>query len=106
SDAQVRDIAGYNKKLPQLLDEWEAEKRALEEAEADASAAAREEGEDVVPSEFLGGVSFENDGPVDAIGGLPIGAKVGDKPEKMPYIVVIIDEFADLMMVASKEVET
>ena len=28
-----------------------------------------------------------------------------DKGEKMPYIVVIIDELADLMMVASKEVE-
>jgi DNA segregation ATPase FtsK/SpoIIIE, S-DNA-T family len=106
SDAQVRDIAGYNKKLPQLLDEWEAEKRALEEAAADASAAAREEGEDAIPAEFLGGVGFDEDGPVDAIGGLPSGAKVGDKPEKMPYIVVIIDEFADLMMVASKEVET
>lgn len=29
----------------------------------------------------------------------------GDKMEKMPYIVVIVDELADLMMVASKEVE-
>ncbi|MDC0670720.1 FtsK/SpoIIIE family DNA translocase [Nannocystis radixulma] len=106
SDAQVRDIAGYNKKLPQLLDEWEAEKRALEEAAADASAAAREEGEDAIPAEFLGGVGFDEDGPMEAMGGLPSGAKVGDKPEKMPYIVVIIDEFADLMMVASKEVET
>jgi len=106
SDAQVRDIAGYNKKLPQLLDEWEAEKRALEEAAADASAAAREEGEDAIPAEFLGGVGFDEDGPLDAMGGLPTAAKVGDKPEKMPYIVVIIDEFADLMMVASKEVET
>ncbi|MCY0992883.1 DNA translocase FtsK 4TM domain-containing protein [Nannocystis sp. ILAH1] len=106
SDAQVRDIAGYNKKLPQLIDEWEAEKRALEEAAADASAAAREEGEDAIPAEFLGGVGFDEDGPVESMGGLPSGAKVGDKPEKMPYIVVIIDEFADLMMVASKEVET
>ena len=29
----------------------------------------------------------------------------GDKIAKMPYIVVIVDELADLMMVASKEVE-
>jgi S-DNA-T family DNA segregation ATPase FtsK/SpoIIIE len=27
------------------------------------------------------------------------------KPEKMPYIVVIVDEMADLMMVAGKEIE-
>jgi len=27
------------------------------------------------------------------------------KPEKLPYIVVVIDEFADLMMVAAKDVE-
>lgn len=107
SEAQVRDIGGYNKKLPQLLDEWEAEKRALEEAAADASAAAEEEGEDAIPAEFLGGVAFDAEGnPMEAIGGASMGAKVGDKPEKMPYIVVIIDEFADLMMVASKEVET
>ena len=31
---------------------------------------------------------------------------MADRPSKLPYIVVLIDEFADLMMVASKEVET
>lgn len=32
--------------------------------------------------------------------------KINDKELKLPYIVIIVDELADLMMVASKEVET
>jgi S-DNA-T family DNA segregation ATPase FtsK/SpoIIIE len=33
-------------------------------------------------------------------------AAAEDKPAKLPYIVIVIDEFADLMMVAPKDVET
>ncbi len=33
------------------------------------------------------------------------GEKPSDRMEKLPYIVVVIDELADLMMVSSKEVE-
>jgi S-DNA-T family DNA segregation ATPase FtsK/SpoIIIE len=33
-------------------------------------------------------------------------AAAEDKPTKLPYIVIVIDEFADLMMVAPKDVET
>ncbi|MCA9690198.1 MAG: DNA translocase FtsK 4TM domain-containing protein [Myxococcales bacterium] len=107
SDAQVRDINGYNRKLPRLIDEWEAEKRALEEASQAAAEAAREDGENAAVGSELPGIL------IDAAGGqtpvshtqFEIEAKLGDRPEKMPFIVVIIDEFADLMMVASKEVE-
>ena len=41
-----------------------------------------------------------------AIEALGIDAKGKPEHEHMPYIVVIIDEFADLMMTASKDVET
>ncbi len=33
-------------------------------------------------------------------------AKTAEKATKLPYIVIVIDEFADLMMVAPKDVET
>jgi S-DNA-T family DNA segregation ATPase FtsK/SpoIIIE len=107
SEAQVRDIAGYNKKLPQLLEEYESEAKMLAMESERANLESEEDGEDSVPAEFLGGVAFDADGhPMKSLGGDMHGAKLGDRPEKMPYIVVIIDEFADLMMVASKEVET
>ena len=37
--------------------------------------------------------------------GDPIFETEENKPEKLPYIVVIVDEMADLMMVAGKEIE-
>jgi len=42
----------------------------------------------------------------DAIRKLKLDANGVPKYKKLPFIVVIIDEFADLMMVASKDVET
>ncbi len=104
SEAQVRDIGGFNRKLPTLVKEWEAEKRALEEAAEAASKAAREEGEETLPGSMLPGVQVDAKGQMSLTTG-PVSADIGECPEHMPYIVVIIDEFADLMMVASKEVE-
>ena len=77
-DAGVRDIRGYNRKVERYLE-------ALEEAtrrEADGQYA---EESDLVSF----GELFSD----------------GEPPRKLPYIVVVIDEFADLMMVAGKEVE-
>lgn len=80
----VRNISGYNRLMEQLQKEYEAKnkksgvksKPRLEPAEGD----------------FLEPSEMENEAPKSP-------------PAKLPYIVIIIDELADLMMVASKGVE-
>ncbi|PRP99929.1 FtsK/SpoIIIE family DNA translocase [Enhygromyxa salina] len=102
SSAKVRDIKGYNKKMPQLQAEWDGESKALEAEAAGLSADAMADGEDAVDGSRLSGVQFDAQGNAVAITG---GVELPPRPEAMPYIVIVIDEFADLMMVASKEVE-
>ncbi|MEX1363452.1 MAG: DNA translocase FtsK 4TM domain-containing protein [Nannocystaceae bacterium] len=101
SEAQVRDIAGYNRKLPELTAHWEHEVRLAQVAAEEIGRDVAEHGEDGADGTKLPGVAFDADGPRAVIG----GADLPDRPTKLPYIVVIIDEFADLMMVSSKEVE-
>jgi DNA segregation ATPase FtsK/SpoIIIE, S-DNA-T family len=102
SEAQVRDIAGYNRKLPELVNAWEVEKRQMELVALEAAKDAAEHGEDSVAGSQLPGMSVDAQGNPIAVTG---GVELPDKPTKLPYIVVVIDEFADLMMVSSKEVE-
>jgi DNA segregation ATPase FtsK/SpoIIIE, S-DNA-T family len=77
----VRDISTFNEKVVKLRSKWEADKLRLA---ADAAERVAND-EDVVDR-------------ADAGAGT-------EPPHKLPYIVVVIDEFADLMMCAPKEVE-
>jgi len=78
ADVQVRNLAGYKAKLPELRDKARRSKVAVRNGETvwvDAS----EPGADMLPA--------------------------APEPEDMPYIVIVIDEFADLIMASGKEVE-
>ena len=75
-----RNITGYNNWVEEFLKEREAEKKSGKKKE-----------EEPVSTEF------DEDGPIE---------EVEAEVKKLPYIVIVIDELADLMMVASKEVET
>jgi len=87
----VRDIAGFNEKVLKQQQKVEADKLR---AAADAAAEALED-------DIEKAVNADSPEAADAREKV-----VAVTQHKLPYIVIVIDEFADLMMCAPKEVET
>jgi S-DNA-T family DNA segregation ATPase FtsK/SpoIIIE len=80
----VRNIDGYNQRMEEEILEWE--RQQLQAAKEQANKIPEEVDDEA------------NDEPFEP-------PPPPEKPSKIPYIIIMIDELADLMMVASKDIE-
>ena len=118
----VRDISSYNAKIEaeqnksevtEVLEETHSKRRKrLKVVMADADGQEHEVEVDAdsgpMVAEGNGTISEEMAEEISAKAATAQAAKENAEPpaHKLPYIVIVIDEFADLMMVASKDVDT
>ncbi len=118
----VRDIASYNAKIDAeqskdggivaLADSTSTHDKRLTLVMADADGREREVEVDAesapLPDSGDGTISAEMAEEISAQAAAAQAAREAAEPppRKLPFIVIVIDEFADLMMVASKEVDT
>ena len=118
ADCGVRNIGSYNKKVEKEGDRARKPHRAPREtrvvdlsdpaldAHALTQAALNGELERKEPDNPAVALMRENERKI-AEGNLTLPPEPVSEPlKKLPYLVIVIDELADLMMVASREVET